>query len=396
MFYTVRFKFNAVATLSVFLLITDPVSSAAQPAEPSPLPPQVYGSVIGDLRNYALWMLLPISSVATSDMGRTQLTITDILYERGDQDSAVLLAVARPGSTVAPIQRLLRSSDRGIPIHNVANRLARRAGAGYVVIMRLKATWTPWKLVFEMRNGEFAIARTRGRVPSSLTTSLGDRTHPLKVYEIVTSNVLLHFDVGREMRVNLALAFVQDRIDFAIVPEISRTATPQPADDVSGRGGLAMEVPYAFVNHVLSTVYQDFEVNLQGNTQAIFQRVEKPGTDASLVRIIGRIVPTGMDSVLNAGADLLGPDLRLRDAAITDWQCNSMPTDQCLAQRLSLAVNLAFASNQHRNMQMRPSNVFEFPVGTVGTKTLLIQILKALPNNDHFSIRADVWMKERR
>lgn len=332
-----------------------------------------------------------------TDLAAPRIRIVGLTWCGGDgAGGARALGIVYPEEAVAPSVNALSKADCARDLKSIAARLPlASAHAPWAVVVKLRATWRPWRLVLAVIDAAGAGVNN----PAAALRGLGE------FKSISTAGLQVLPPPGNRYRFDLALRFTATTIVAALFPS-GAVANPDPylgddpvlkAEEASVPPGanLIADAQYGFINQMLRTYAPVYEIpfQVQGMNQPLTVRnVAASGGDGTM-RLRGEIGYAGLaynGTMVSAGEDLRIASIELDPANLPDCNMDDLIARlQCQGNQVAMTGSArALAAGLTNYYQGQP---FHYSTGDRPLRFVLGEVefgadLEALKSGSHGAI----------
>ncbi|GEM_PF-3342127 len=336
-----------------------------------------------------------------TDLAPPRVRIVGLTWCGGDgADGARALGVAYPEEAIAPSSNLLSSADCERELSSIARRIPLSAAhAPWAVIIKLRATWRPWRMTLAVLDAAGAGASN----PAAALRRLGE------IKSIATAGLQVLPPPGDRYRFDLAIKFTRTTIVAALFPA-GAIADPDPymmsdpiltAEQAAAppSANLVADAQYQFINQMLRLYAPVYEVpfQLQGMNQPMTVRnVIASGGDNTMT-LRGEIACAGLiynGAMAAQGGDLQVTSIRLDPANLPDCNMDDLIARlQCQGSQVAITGSArALAAALTNYYQGQP---FHYSTGQRPLRFMLGDVefaadLAALQSTSHGAIFGEV------
>lgn len=337
-----------------------------------------------NMQDQLLATLLPIKiTVPAANNAATAATLTVVAWQycgAGAQASqGKIVGVAYEGDVTLPVKGgPLPQSPCQSSLSAIADHAVRQEGVpNWVAALSVMGSWSDSNL--KMTVVDAAVAqRTGGSAPPShVLPGLKQNEDPITLLTLNTSQVNVTLSGDTELRLGLAVRFLNEGILFAVFPQpttisslipdsaftISTTGLPSEATTIA-------KIPFRFFNTVSDNLKdKSFPiVKTASGATLVGVRTLSVLPIATGLRFKGRATPTPGDSLITLGMDFVGGDLKSSDVKVLESKKNSASSSEFVVADIVAKSAASALKNEWRDKLLRPEKIQSLGVVKIDTR----------------------------
>jgi len=351
-------------------------------------------------------LFVPTTFAVTDESGRskTSFILGEVKYLGGDDSlgEGTLLGIAYPVRNPQPVSApVLKSTDTNSTLEDIAKRaLANQDALGIVLVMKLRITWSTWKLRLSVQNGDSLVKRKSGapRLPDYVEKSLKNAKNPVSLLELDTAHVDLPVGEERVFKAKACGRFSRAGITVQVYSEDDPVTAPsfEPIDfsQAPPNSNSMMKMPFGLMNLIFTRAYTDSVPIGSGTASSLKLSDLQIGPSNNGIFLSATAAGTPSESRFRIQTNLNGNDLAFDTFELTETTCGKLSTNDCLGQKALFRIVVGALNNSWHGRLLRPLNVKTYRINLGGEKRVgfLVNFRKLTATNDSVVAYNEIWL----